>query len=76
MRHRRVSEAFVRRCCAELTQQGGVSVPQGKSLITGYAEGGEKVKLALQQRLQTGGRGISRVEQVVDLLTRRPQLGH
>lgn len=69
-------EVFLRRCCKELTQQGRVSISQRKPLITGYTEGREKVKFPLQQRLQTGGRGISWVEQVVDLLACRPQLGH
>lgn len=63
-------------CCRVLTQQGRVPVSQGKTLVAGHVEGRQEVKFPLQKRLQAASWGIGWMEQVVDLLTGRPQLGN
>lgn len=57
-----------------LTQQRRAPVPQRVALVAGDAEGRQGVESPLQQGLQTGGRWVRGVEQVVHLLAGRPQL--
>lgn len=57
-----------------LTQQRGGAVPQRVALVSGDAEGWQRVEAPLQQWLQTRGGGVRGVEEVVDLLAGRPQL--
>lgn len=59
-----------------LTQESRVSVTQGKALVPRDAEGGQHVEALVQERLEARGRGVGRVEQVVNLLTGRTQSRH
>lgn len=59
-----------------LTQERRVSVAQREALVAGDAEGRQQVEALVQQGLEARGRGVGRVEQVVNLLTRRTQGGH
>lgn len=59
-----------------LTQESWVSVTQGKALVARDAEGGQHVEALVQERLEARGRGVGRVEQVVNLLTGRTQSRH
>lgn len=53
-----------------------MSVAQREALVAGDAEGRQQVEALVQQGLEARGRGVGRVEQVVNLLTRRTQGGH
>lgn len=59
-----------------LTQQGRGAITQGVLLVSGHAEGWHSVEGLGQEGLQAGGTGIGGMEEVVDLLTGRTQLGH
>lgn len=53
-----------------------MSVAQREALVARDTEGRQQVEALVQQGLQTRGRGVGRVEEVVDLLARRAQGGH
>lgn len=53
-----------------------MSVTQRETLVARNAEGRKRVEALVQERLQAGGGGIGRVEQVVNLLAGRAQGGH
>lgn len=59
-----------------LTQQGGGAVTQGVLLVAGHAERRDGMESFGQEGLQARSTGVGRVEEVVDLLTSRTQLGH
>lgn len=64
------------KCWCGLTQESWVSVTQRKALVTRNTEGRQHVETLVQERLKAGGRGISWMEQVINLLTGRTQGGH
>lgn len=49
---------------------------KGELLVAGYGQWGDGLELGGQQGLKTAGAGVSRVEEVVDLLAGWAHLGH